>query len=279
MLWCAAVWTLAAAAAVAQDAMRFADVPAQNLFVRSRSAVVQTGSVRELRSLIFRGRLRSAADDGSPLDGRVEVKVLLPDCFLEIETYGPYERLTGFNGKALLTATRDHDKTDVPPANLTSALLRLAHAHFTRLMLGSTTYITADQELTFRTSSGVAQMVDPRLQARAAVASPDPTVGARGSAIITNDASDPFSMDVASDSFSARFVVDTVSRAPVQLVYQGSKQAQTTMTFADRRAVGGLLMPYRITTAAGNRVLSTLTFDEILVNPELSKADFRLDRK
>jgi hypothetical protein len=258
----AAVWAFAAAGLLAQDAMRFGDVGAENLFNRSRSAVVQSGSVRDLRALILRGRLRSTADDGSPLEGRVEIKVLLPDCFLETETYGPYERLTGFAGKALLTATRDHDAVDQPPSKLTSALMKLAHAHFTRLMLGAATYIPADQELTFRTSGSTVQLVDPRQQARA-------------SATVTPTTSDPFSMDVASESFSARFVVDNVTRVPVQLVYQGSKQTQTTMAFADRRAVGGLLMPYRVTTSAGSRVLDALVFDEILVNPELSRNDFR----
>jgi hypothetical protein len=270
----AAAWTLAAALAAAQDATRFADLPAQNLFQRSRAVVVRTGTVRALRSLILRGRMQSAADDGSPLDGRVEIKILLPDYFLQTETYGPLERMSGFAGKSLLTAIRDHGKTELPPGNLTSALLKLAHAHLTRLMLGSTTYITADQELTFRTSGGVAEMVDPRQQGRAAARSTDPTVGARASAIVTNGASDPFSMDVASESFSARFVVDHLSQAPAQLVYQGAKQVPTTMAFADRREVGGLLMPYRIATTAGDRVVETLTFDEILVNPELSKNEF-----
>ena len=86
-------------------------------------------------------------------------------------------------------------------------------------------------------------------------------------------------MDVASESFSVRFVVDTVTRAPAQLVYQGSKKAQTTMAFADRRAVGGFLMPYRITTTADGRVVDTLAFEEILVNTELSRNEFRRNPK
>ena len=262
----AAVWTLAAAGLIAQDAMRFADVAAENLFNRSRAAVVQSGSVRDLRALILRGRLRSTADDGSPLEGKVEIKILLPDCFLETETYGPYERLTGFAGKSLLTATRDHGSLDVPPSKLTTPLLKLAHAHFTRLMLGAATYIPADLELTFRTSSAMVQLVDPRQQARA-------------SSTVTTNTSDPFSMDVASESFSVRFVVDNLTRAPVQLVFQGSRQAQMTMAFGDRRAVGGLLMPYRVTTTADGRVLDALAFDEILVNPEIGRNEFRREPK
>jgi hypothetical protein len=261
-----AAWTLAAAGLLAQDAMRFADVAAENLFNRSRSAVVLSGSVRDLRALILRGRLRSTADDGSPLEGKVEIKILLPDCFLETETFGPYERLTGYAGKSLLTATRDHGAVEVPPSKLTTPLLTLAHADFTRLMLGAATYIPTDQEPTFRTSSATVQLVDPRQQARA-------------SATITPNASDPFSLDVASDSFSVRFVVDTTTRVPAQLVYQGSKRAETTMTFADRRAVGGLLMPYRITRTSAGRLVDTFAFDEILVNPELARNEFRRESK
>jgi hypothetical protein len=262
-MWCgAAVWTFAVAGVLAQDAMRFADEPARDLFLRSRASIVQTGSVRDLRSLILRGRIQSPANDGSTLNGRVEIKMLFPDYFLETDTYGADERLSGFAGKTLLTATRDHGALDVPPANLTTPLLQLARAHMTRLMLGAATYIPSGQELTFRTSGGMAQMVDPRRTAQS-------------SAVIRTGDADPFSIDVSSEGFAARFAVDSVSRVPTQLVYQGSKQMATTMAFADRRAVGGLLMPYRITTTAGSRVLETLTFDEILVNPELSKNDFR----
>ena len=47
------------------------------------------------------------------------------------------------------------------------------------------------------------------------------------------------------------------------------------MTFSDRREVAGLLMPFRIVTTSNGHVLDELVFDEILVNPELSKSDFK----
>jgi hypothetical protein len=77
----------AAAAAVAQDACG-SRIPAKTCSCAAGRRR-QTGSVRELQSLIFRGQLRSAADDGSPLDGRVEVR-FVARLFLEIETYGPW---------------------------------------------------------------------------------------------------------------------------------------------------------------------------------------------
>ena len=54
----------------------------------------------------------------------------------------------------------------------------------------------------------------------------------------------------------------------------GSSQDET-ITFEDRREVSGLKLPHRITTTASGRVIDALIFDEILVNPELGKGDFK----
>jgi hypothetical protein len=47
------------------------------------------------------------------------------------------------------------------------------------------------------------------------------------------------------------------------------------MTFADRREVNGLRIPFHITTTAGGRVIDELLFDQVLVNPEIGKGDFK----
>jgi hypothetical protein len=261
----------------AQDSTRFADDAAQNLFVRSRAAVVHTGTVTQLRSLILRGHLRTTADNGSPLDGAIEIKVLLPDNFLRVETYADVQRFTGFTGKALLTAMREGNRVELPPDNATAALLRVTRAHFTRFMLGIATYITTDRQMTMRSSGGAPTMVDPRDSARAAVVSSTPQ-SAAGSAVVTNSSPEPFSLDVQSDNFFVRFVVDSITRMPVQLVFPGARQEPTTMAFGNRRTVGGFDLPYLMTTTVGHRVLERVVFDEILVNRELSQADFRIDR-
>jgi hypothetical protein len=262
----------------AQDSTRFADDAAQNLFIRSRAAVVHTGTVTQLRSLILRGHLRTTADNGSPLEGTIEIKVLLPDSFLRVETYADGQRFTGFAEKSLLTAMREGNRVELPPDNATAPLLRVTRAHFTRFMLGLATYITTDRQMTMRSSGGVPTMVDPRDSARAAVASSFPQ-SAAGSAVMTNSSPEPFSLDVQSDNFFVRFVVDSVTRMPVQLVFPGAKQEPTTMAFGDRRTVSGFDLPYLMTTTVGNRLLERVVFDEILVNPELSQADFRIDRR
>ena len=100
------------------------DEAAQNLFVRSRAAVVHTGTVTQLRSLILRGHLRTTADNGAPLEGAIEIKVLLPDSFLRVETYADVQRFTGFTGKSLLTAMREGNRVELPPDNATAPLLR-----------------------------------------------------------------------------------------------------------------------------------------------------------
>jgi len=121
-------------------------------------------------------------------------------------------------------------------------------------------------------------MVDPRESARAAIASSTPQ-SAAGSAVVTNPGLDPFSLDVQSENFFVRFVVDSMTRMPVELVFAGARQEPTRVAFGDRRTVAGFDLPYLMTTTVGNRTLERVVFDEILVNPELSKADFRVDRK
>lgn len=266
------------AGASAQDATRFADVEAQNLFVRSRAAVVSSGSVLLLRSLVLKGDLRTFTDDGRLLEGRIDIRVLLPDHFIRIETFGESQRVSGFAGKVLLTEMRDGNRIELPPEKLTSQLLRLVHAHFTRFMLGAVTYVTADQQLTFRSAGGAPSMVDPRESAYTATSSTTPQ-SAAGSAVVTNSTPEPFAMDVMSETLAARFEVDSLTRVPVKLTFQGARKEPNTMKFEDRRAVAGFNLPYRITTSTRERALETIVFDEILVNPELSKADFRVDRK
>ena len=274
----ALTFVLAVHSVAAQDTTRFGDDAAQNLFVRSRAAVARTGTVTQLRSLILRGQIRTLADNGAPLDGTIEIKVLLPDSFLRIETYGTVQRFLGLSGKSLLTAFRDGNRIELPPEKAVPQMLGATRAHFTRLMLGVATYITSDRQMTIRSAGGAPTMVDPRESARAAVASPTPQ-SAAGSAIMTNPGLDPFSLDVQSENFFVRFVVDSITRVPVQLVFAGRKQEPTTLAFGDRRTVGGFDLPYLMTTTVGSRTLERVVFDEILVNPELTKAEFRIERK
>jgi hypothetical protein len=46
------------------------------------------------------------------------------------------------------------------------------------------------------------------------------------------------------------------------------------MSFANRRDVDGVQLPSRVTTLIADRVLETLMFDEMQVNPDLRDTDF-----
>src|SRR5258708_4915726 len=248
----------------AQDAMRFADESANNLFVRSRAAVVQSGSVQQLRGLLMKGQLRQFTADGGLLEGEIEIRALLPDHFIRIESFGASKRISGFSGKTLLTEMRDGNRVELPPEHLTKPLLRLLHTHFTRLMLGAATYVTADQELTFRSAGATAEMVDPRVTARAVQAG-TATSGV-GAAVVTNATPEPFAMDVMSESFGVRYLVDSITRVPFALTFQGANKEPNTMKVEDRRAASGFNLPYRTTVTSHDRAIETIVFDEIVVN-------------
>ena len=271
-------FVLAVHSVAAQDTTRFGDEAAQNLFVRSRAAVAHAGTVTQLRSLMLRGHLRTMADNGAPLDGAIEIKVLLPDSFLRIETYAAVQRFLGFSGKSLLTAIREGNRIELPPEKAVPQMLRATQAHFTRLMLGVATYITSDRQMTIRSSGGAAAMVDPRDSARAAIAVIDAAKRGRQRGGDEPRAGSVLPRRAERELFRSLRRRQHHAGARATGV-RGRKQEPTSVAFGDRRTVGGFDLPYLMTTTVGGRTLERVVFDEILVNPELSKADFRIERK
>lgn len=204
----------AGAALLAQDRAPFADAKARAIVERGRSAVVTAGDLRDLRALVFRGRVR-VPQEGSRFDeGEVEIRILLPDRFLRVDTFG-----------ASTKSSRDR-------------------AQFARLILGATTYLVPDQKLIVRSTGEEAF-------------------------------EDTTAVDVAGPAFSARLVFDLPSMIPLRLTYFEKGSASTVMSFADRRPVGAFMMPFRVSTQVPQRVLETLMFDDVLVNPPLTKGDFQ----
>ncbi len=86
---------------------------------------------------------------------------------------------------------------------------------------------------------------------------------------------DTRTLDLTAKSWSLRYVMDASTAMPMRLVYFGTGRGTTITSFADRREVDGYLLPHRITTTTSERVLETLMFDEMRVNPPLADADFR----
>ena len=90
--------------------------------------------------------------------------------------------------------------------------------------------------------------------------------------------SDPLGIDATGDhgfeGFVARLVLDAKSRAPGRVVFWDRDRTLLTTTFANRKSIGGMKAPYRIVTTAGERIVDEMLFDEVVVNPKLTKADF-----
>jgi hypothetical protein len=248
----------------AQDSAQFRDPAAQDLFRYARLAVGSgEGSVVKLRTLQFKGKSKVDPGSGVLIDCKVDIKILLPDHVLRVDTAPFGQKFSGYAGKTLLTGIQEGDKTSVPPDNLKPAILKAERVRLAQLMLGAATYISADVSMIFQSIGGATEMIDPRVSARTA-------------AKVDSSRPEPLSLDVGGDDgFKVRFVVDGKTRVPAKLEYAGADNKTVTMAFTDRRAVGGLQMPYRITTTGGARVIDDLIFDEILINPEIGKGDFK----
>ena len=73
---------------------------------------------------------------------------------------------------------------------------------------------------------------------------------------------------------SGRIAFDGKSHLPVRLVFWGGDRTVLTSAFLDRRSIGGINVPFRISTTAGERSVDELLFDDVAVNPALTKTDF-----
>jgi hypothetical protein len=210
-------------------------IAAADLLEASRTAIAGGRPRPAINTLTMNGRLRLAADDGSTLDGTVEMRIALPRRFIRIDMIAGARRVSGFDGDRLLTRSsgRAVDR------------LKLERAQLTRLMLGAAAIVVADDAVGVRSTGGEDAFPDTR------------------------------ALDVTAKAWSLRYVMDAATAMPLRLVYFGPQRGTTITSFADRRDVDGYLLPHRITTTTAERVLETLMFDEMLVNPRLTDADFK----
>ncbi len=258
----AALVLVAGASLLAQDFVTFKDTAAQDIFVASRAAVGRgEGSIKNLRSLLFKGHARLLQDDGSSLESTVVIKILLPDAYLRVDTTPGTVMATGFEGAHLLTSLTQGGQTSAPPPSLTGALLKSERARLTRLLMGTTTALTPVLRLIGRTAPGLGAMGRP---GEGVPVSP-----------VYESANELRLIEFSGlDGFYARFVVDT-AKLPLRIDYRATKDEIWTTTFSDRREVGGLLLPYHIVTEGRGTIREDLRLDEIQVNPELGRRDFR----
>jgi hypothetical protein len=246
------------AAPLAQDNYQFSDPNVENTFRYARMAV--GGGVSKLKALQLKGRSRVGLN-GSLVDCTLDIKILFPDHYLRVDATPTDAKLAGFAGKTVLNAIRAGANLSVPPDNLTSAILKNEQMRLARLLLGAATYVTPTFAMIFRSSGLTGGVVDPRVSAKTIA-----QAEGRG---------EPNVAEVTGPGgFRGRLVVDGINSMPAKLIYPNDPKEET-MTFEDRRDVNGLKLPFHVTTTAGGRIVDELILEQILVNPEISKSDFK----
>jgi hypothetical protein len=260
----AALVAVATAARIAaQDQLLFTDPAAENLFRYSRMSVGTGPAIAKLRSLVFIGRSRFQVDDAGPLaSATVQIKVLLPDHYLRIDTIDTSQRRAGFAASTVLSSIREGENVTYPPDRLRKQILQNGRLHLIRFLLGALTYVTPSTVLTFHSVPKSVEMIDPPV-------SPQTTT-----AVDISGNLEPYTANVTGDGFDARFVVDSSTRMPARLEFHAADKRQMILKFDQRRVVDGLHLPFHVVTTDRGRVVDELTFDEVLVNPELGKRDF-----
>lgn len=226
---------------VAQDSVVFRDDTAASLFRTSRMNMSgREATIRELLALHMTGRIRIATPGGAAESGTTEIKVLLPDRYLRVDSTPGVTRYSGFDRNLLLNAIKRGDSTSTVPEALRAAALQSERRRLAYLMIGATTYVSADL-------------------------SPVIYSAGYGADVRVVEAVD------SNRDFLLRLEFGE-SMLPMRLEYPGG-----TMTFADRRVADGLQMPFRITTTGGaGRLVDEITFDSIRVNSELSSDEFKI---
>jgi hypothetical protein len=226
---------------VAQDSVIFRDDAAASLFRTSRMNMSgREATIRELLALHMTGTIRIATPEGAIETGTTDIKVLLPDRYLRVDSTKEATRYSGFDGATLLNAISAADGVSQLPDILRSTALQSERRRLAYLLLGSTTYVSGD--------------LSPVIS----------SVG-YGAAVRVVEGVD------SSKRFLLRLAFGD-SMLPARLEYPGG-----AMAFADRRVADGLQMPFRITTTGGGgRLVDEITFDAIRVNGPLSPDDFKV---
>ena len=257
---------LAAVSLSGQSHVVFRDPTAEGLLKASRNALGGEGAVTGIEALILRGRSKVADEEGAPVDREVEVRILLPDAILRIDTAPGYEKRSGVHGGNLLTSIRAGGDLERPPAAVRAAMIKAERARLGRLLLGMAATPIRPGWLTLRSIRSAVTTTDPR-----STITTDNPLGA-GTSLTAERAGSRVLEGGAEDGFFIRLFFDGAS-LPSRVEYQAGK-VQVVTTFSDRRRVSGLLLPYHIVTSAGNRAIDDFVIREIIVNPRLTAADF-----
>jgi hypothetical protein len=246
---CVIAAAVACLSLAAQEPELMRDPKTRELFASARIAIFGgPGGIARLRALRFKGRSRFAGTGGDLLSAAVEIRVLLPDRYLRIDTGAFGLRQSGYAGGQTLDRIEDAAGHAGPDSRSAAAILQSDRSELARLMLGVAMYVSADVAMKLQTRDTGIEM--PGLP-------------------------EALGIDATGDTFAARIAFDGASHLPVRVVFWSGDRTVLTTAFADRRSAGGIQVPYSIvTTAAADRIVDELHFDEVVVNPPLTKADF-----
>lgn len=236
------------AALSAQEPVLLRDPKTRDLFASARIAIFGgPGGIARLRALRFQGRSRFAGSDGELLSAAVEIRVLLPDRYLRIDTGSFGRRQSGYAGSQTLDRIESATGRVTSDSRRPDAILQADRSELARLMLGVAMY--ASEEVPMKLQTRDTQIEMPGLP-------------------------EALGIDATGETFAARLAFDGASHLPVRLVFWSGDRTVLTTAFSDRRAAGGMMVPYRIVTTAGDRIVDELLFDAVAVNPPLAKGDF-----
>jgi len=228
--------------------------PGPSLLEAGRRAVGGTAA-GGVRSLVVQGRRRVLIGSTGKLSEPrpLEIRILLPDRYLRITVDGPSESRFGFAGTELLNSIRALKPGDSFGATWGPEQIGIERAWFARFLLGMLSHTTAVAHLKVHPSAAT-------------------------SVEVTGD-----------DGFSAFVDFDESTNTPLRVRHVGNvhfpvpgstmppppEKAEVIWTFQDRRLVGGLRLPHRVTRMARDVTLEEMVFEKFEINPPLEAAQFR----
>jgi hypothetical protein len=234
----------------------------------ARDALASRESIRLLKSIVLSGSFVRGFDGVTGAESTqrqsIEIRLLLPDNYLRIESNGFVERRAGFSGPNLLNQWKAL-RSDVQfGVTFAADQIVLERHECARLLLGM-------------------------------LAFPAPSLGVHVTSDRTNanvrtlelTGNDGFAVRLDLERASLvplRLRLDDVVRLPVALSEAQKRtgvpplpqpvRMEVTWVFEDRRSVGGLYVPHRVRRLAGTVVLEDMRIDRVLVNLPLRRADF-----
>ena len=223
------------------------------LVATAREVIGGEARLSTVRSLVLTGHTQNLIGSTGKLSEPrpVDIRILLPDRYLRVQTESFYELRSGFAGDRLLNSARALKPGDQFGATYGPEQIGIERATFVRLMLGMLAQTTTVLPLT----------THPAGNNSVRFAGPD------GFAAMLE-------LDAAGLPNRLRFQSRVHFPQPGSTMPPPPVDAEVVWTFGERREVNGLKLPHRILRTSRDVTLEDLRFDTIRVNPPLSAKDF-----